>query len=175
MARDTLPPEFRDQLLQLRTPGMFSPALAAALAQAHREGWTYMSLAAALDISRQHVAGIAGIAPADARSPIHIPAAPAVPPSANGDKYQRRLGPKKLRELIALRRESRKAKGNLPMDHPARLASERFSALLNMYIEEGHSITVLGNDIGMSYTAIRFRLGRAGFRKLPPSQVNKYR
>jgi hypothetical protein len=75
-----------------------------------------------------------------------------------------------LRMLAAI---AARVNGGTPPDHPDRAASARYAALLHTYLTQGYSLTYLADVVGCTFRAIKFRLGRYGYRTLPPSMAHE--
>lgn len=68
-----------------------------------------------------------------------------------------------LAEMMKLQPLARKVNGPTPLDHPNRVASERYTELIAEQYVAGVSIYRIANQLGVTHLAIRARLARHGY------------
>lgn len=166
--RQVLPDRFAEALRRLYVPGAPSTTLRAAVLAATERGWTYRAVANALGVSLERVRQLATSGPRQSGSPIEIPEPPSRP-----EPFKREPPPTltegQAEQLRDLKRRSN-VSGPLPDDHPTVVAAQEFARLVDLHLKAGHRISDLARSVGISRTALQFRLGRYGYRGLPPSQ-----
>lgn len=176
-----LPDEFAAQLRALHPPTgpghrptRVPPQLRAALAATRRAGWTLETIGNALGLSRERIRQIVAGARPDDVCTITIPSPP--PPPLTKQKLARaarkpkpRLTEQEKAELAALIGQGR-ANGVSSPDHPAVLAGMKLAKLINDHMDRGVSVSDIAQACGVTDAAIYLRLGRYGYRPVPPSQ-----
>jgi hypothetical protein len=75
-------------------------------------------------------------------------------------------------DLRAMHAIARTVNGGTPADAPEREVSKRLSAALDALVQQGVSVYRLAQLLGVRHSAITARLGRHGYRALPPSQAD---
>jgi hypothetical protein len=81
------------------------------------------------------------------------------------------LSPEEAAELIELQRLGTQLRGNCPAHDPRRLASEELVRRINILVtKRGFTIREVGETLGLTQSAIKMKLGKHGYRSLPPSQ-----
>jgi hypothetical protein len=154
-----------------------SIALRCTLVLARRKGWTLQALGDALGLTRERIRQIIAIPFKPGQftgSPIDIP---APPPRPLTKEEQRRAARKptprlteqekaQLRELYSRSR----AAGKCSPDHPAIVAGKQLAALMDGYLRRGYRISDVAGALRITTPAVQLRLGRYGYRPLPPSQ-----
>lgn len=165
-----LPPEFAELLL--RFAGEESSArVDSLLANAKLNGWSLAALAVPFDCSREWIRlrvkrsrPMAGLPP--------VPLPPSIPtPMPVPDRRLRLRGDQvtELREMAAV---ASTVNGALEPSHPARRVSEQFTAQLAAYVKQGITAYYLSQVLGVTASAITFRLARHGYRDPHPSQAH---
>lgn len=67
---------------------------------------------------------------------------------------------------------AREVRGTTPADSPKRVASIRLTHIMHEERENGASFVELGRAAGVTWSAVKFRLGRYNFHKLPKSMAH---
>jgi hypothetical protein len=169
VVHQVVPDDFAETLRFLRHTR--DPRLAMTLRLAAREGWTFVALAQPLGLTRERVRQLANGAtghadgidvPAPPQRPAPQPPGPPPPPSPA-------LGEEEVAHLRRMWKMARKVNGATPADHPLRVLSRQFSAELAAAHSRGVSVYRIAKQLGVSHSAIRYRLGRHGYMPLPPS------
>lgn len=152
------------------------------LAAASAYGYTFEALGRVIGLSRQRAQKLAATAPPDVPDVPPVAGVPAPPPvdlpwpSTDTPGWRRRPRPTlsvdeafRLRDLHKLASGLR---GNVPADHPKRVASERLSAILAELVDDpGFTYGELAAVLGVGKGTIRSRLKAHGYRGGPaPSQ-----
>lgn len=172
-----IPEAFAATLRNLREQGE-RDRLNALLSLLHSAGWTYAEIGKALGISWQGVQSrVTYACPCDG-----LPDIPLPEPHPKSKRARRRervqavrdAKPKMTGDLAARLREmyavAATLRGPVPADHPARRASEDFTALLANLRDDGYNMHEIARILGVRYDTVRSRLGRHGYKHQPPSQ-----
>jgi hypothetical protein len=180
-APQVMPPDFAALLQRMRTE--HDPRLNPVLAAARRRGWHTETLARVLDsnvgatgkrIERAKgvavsIADIVIPAPAWLQDGARVPT--PIPPQTMMDG--RRLPEEYIQRLREMQEQSSRVNGAMPVDHPDRETSEKFSAELHELIDNQRiSSYYLAKVLGVSHRAIASRMERHGYRKPCPSTAN---
>jgi hypothetical protein len=182
--RMTLPAQFAERLRELhprtghrlREP---QTQLRLTLAVARRKGWTLQALADGVGLTRERVRQIVAEIDLGQYTPVQIAALgeiPAPPPrpltkeelARAARKPRLKLTGPEQDELRTLKRKAMANGVNRP-DHPAVVAGLALAALINAYLARGYYMSEIAKACGVTKHAIRQRLGRYGYRSLPPS------
>jgi predicted TIM-barrel enzyme len=83
-----------------------------------------------------------------------------------------RILPEDAERLRAMQATAATIRGGTPADAPARRVAEQFAEELAVLVNQGVSIKHLAAVLGCARGAIQGRLGRYGYRQLPPSQTH---
>jgi biotin operon repressor len=169
--RQVLPADFAEALRRMR--GERDPRLSPTLSAAYNEGWTATALGDALGVSREAV--LQRILKSKGRSRmVNIP-----PPPRRPDPEPRPGRPEVPGEIAdqlrALSAAARTVNGATAADDPRRQSSVELSALLAQLNDDGFSLGQLGEVLGVTPSAVLFRLSRHGYRNPPPSQSTPYK
>lgn len=165
-----LPLSLADQLRELDRMGQRdrTVALLRAIADA---GWGYQASAIALGVTRQTVSVWVKDADPELVAGFEVP---PWRPKAAPVKVRPQLTEAERRELIQLQGQARMLRPEHGPGHPARLASERLSEVLDAHTRRGISFPQLAEAIGLRPKSVRARLMRHGRRKLE-SGMKAYR
>ena len=168
-----LPPKFAADLRSLYSPRKPSHALRLAVAQSRANGWTLQAMADVLGVSREYVRQLAP-EPHQVGSAALLIEVPLVPVVERPEPVRRivpRLTADQAQQLrdLHLRARPSGGGGRRAADHPDYLASLELAGLLQGYVTAGHRQTDLAAAVGITPHALRLRLGRHGYRGLPPS------
>lgn len=144
-------------------------------------GWTFRALANAyngvvIDTVRKPVVELRD----SGRRWDPIPDAPPIPESPRREAQNRPAQPsaasqtyhvpeevaERMKKLYRLAKEVR---GTTPQDSPKREASKELSRMMATEKDAGASFVEIGKAVGMSWSAVKFRLGRYGYYDLPAS------
>jgi hypothetical protein len=131
-------------------------------------GWTYESISAAANITRERVRQIYSFEPAPGEDPIptvplniEIPT-PPVKPERPGPSYVE-PDPKSLARLLELQPYAQQVRSN---GKKYREEAEEYTKLLNhVHVNEGVTLYRLAKRLGVTHGALRFRLVRYGYKK----------
>lgn len=167
--QQVLPPVFAE-LLRIMHAGE-DPRLDAVMELAYANGWTLTAMASALGVTRERIRQRVARATGFVDIPVPLPPRHQTPPPPPDRRL--RLKPElaeQLREMCAV---ASTVNGGMDVDDPARRVSERFSAQLAAYVEQGVSIYHLAQVLGVTFGAIRSRLVRHGYLPPAPSQAGK--
>lgn len=170
-----VPQDFADILRGMRDTE--DPRLNTTLAHAHRNGWSLQDLGDVFGVSfqaiQQRVRRCADYLTSELP---HIPLPPR-PPTRLPEPPRRqrlRVRPEIAQRLREMQQRAAKVNGATPPDHPDRAVAAEYTLMLHRLIQQGVSAYHLASVVGVSVDAIQFRLGRHGYRPLPPSQRTKY-
>jgi hypothetical protein len=171
----TLPPEFADTLRTLHRDQ--DPRLAPTLSVARRNGWTLQALAEPIGITRERVRQIVTFECSWAGVDINdLPDVPPRPlkrlPSPKPPRKRLTVRPEVAERLRELQAVAARVNGGTPADSPDREVSKQFTAELDALIKQGVSVKHLAGVLETQRSAITLRLGRHGYRALPPSQAD---
>lgn len=146
----------------------------ATLDSANRYGWTLAALGAAVGFSGEAIR----VRLTKPYTPYPTSALPHIPlPVRRPDPEPR---PSRLRLLIdeetadRLREMwvvARAVTGGTPVDSPKRRLSEQFTAKIAELVEQGVTVYQIAQTLGCAVSGVYLRLGRHGYRPLPPSQA----
>jgi hypothetical protein len=164
-----LPADFADRLRGMYSPGKPSWRFAVVAAAAHNAGWTLQSIADAVGITRERIRQITN----DVYRSGYIPQGYDVPPVPVKPVPVKPQKPRLTEEQAAYLRQLNtraKATGLMRRDDPRVVAGRELAALLHRYTVLGHTLVELAAACGVTKTSIVFRLGRYGYRSLPPTQ-----
>ena len=181
-----LPADFAAQLQELyeqqkpfggnrRKP---NDAFLSTIAAARNQGWTLQSLGEAVGLSRERIRQLLYIEDRWwGRPPIAVPDAPPRPlTKRDTTRLERATRPGRPSltddEKAELRGLQGKANASSRMrpDHPAVLAGCQLAALMDGHLKRGCSLADVAAGAGVTRAAVVLRLGRFGYRSLPPSQ-----
>jgi len=73
------------------------------------------------------------------------------------------------RRMRDLQVDAREVRGSTPEDSPKRVASKDLTILMKEQRDLGATLMEIGEACGVSWNAVKFRLGRYGMYDLPPS------
>ena len=139
------------------------------MAAAYRHGYTLQAMGNVLMLTRERIRrlvleAVDGLdVPPVAGVPDDLPT-PTVPP--HWARYPRpTLTADEVNELLELQRHATGLRGNMRPEHPARVASERLTALLlHLADERGFTYGELAAVLGVDKNTVRARLKRHGHR-----------
>ena len=150
-----LPPEYADTLASMASVeerDMHVRALRGA-------GWTYQSIAGALGISRERVRQICATTDSDTMAVI-VPSPPKFP--TKSPRVYVEPNPDALARLLELQPMAQQVRANAPR---FRKEAEEYTALLNkVHAEDGVTLYRLAKRLGVTHSALRFRLARYGYK-----------
>lgn len=145
-----------------------------------RAGWPLAAIGKPLGYTReairlreQRALPVDGLPPVPA--PPHIPTQAELQQEAVAARRAARLAPlrpdvvSRMQELAA---QARTVNGTTPAGDPRRRASVELTELIAAVLAEGATIGGVARALGVTYPAIRFRLGRHGYLTLPDSQAH---
>lgn len=174
--RMQLPGDFADQLCVMLDQE--HPLLNVLLAASRNIGWPTPSLAAGLGMNTPAVSkrierarklygsDPVKLAEAAGAAGVVIPEPIRVHAMING----KQLPPEKIAALKGMQMVASRVNGAMPVGHPDRRVSERYSAELNQLVaDEGFTPYYLAQVLGVSHRAITSRLERHHFRDPCPS------
>jgi plasmid maintenance system antidote protein VapI len=122
-------------------------------------GWTYSSMADALGVSRERIRQICSTTDADSNAvmvpnpPYHKPKSPRVFVEPTPDALAR---------LLELQPMAQQVRANAPR---FRKEAEEYTALVNkVHAEDGVTLYRLAKCLGVTHSALRFRLARYGYK-----------
>jgi hypothetical protein len=167
-----LPTDFAAALADLHRRGDLR--VRAACAEAVTAGWTQVSLAGAVGLTRSRIGQwIRGVAPGSP-SPLDVPPPPAPPPRPVPPPVVRPepsvvLSERYVAELRAMMEVARSVNGGTPVDDPKRAVSEQYTARLAELVAAGMTAYRLAQLLGCTTSAVNHRLGRHGYRTPAPS------
>lgn len=141
------------------------------LLAANEAGWTATALAFPLSITREWVRRRIERAVPVEGLPV-VPAPPVRPePLPPVIEPQPALADGEVAELRAMAAIASQVNGATAVDHPTRRISEKYSARLAGHVADGFSTSYLARVVGVTASAIAFRLARHGHRPLAPSMA----
>lgn len=131
-------------------------------------GWTLQSIATPLNITRERVRQRAALGAVD--FDLVVPRPPRQPEPKR--KVWPRLSAEAIAEIQALMPLAVRVRGNTPIGHPNRVASECLSEIFAEARIRGVRIREIAEAAGLTGYAVRARLARHGYIANPPSQPN---
>lgn len=146
--------------------------LCAAVIELRGKGWKLQTIGDAIGVTRERIRQIeakGSTVPAPFDAP--WPPQPEPPPAPEPKPEPLRLTAEQARELRGLQRQACLVRGPTPADHPSRKAAARLARLFDHYIKAGYSAKHIASATGITDAAVSFRLGRYGYKPLPPSQT----
>lgn len=158
--KQVLPADLAQRLRGLyaqRVPGRpsnhVSGEFLAAVVAARTCGWSLGAIADAVGVCRQSIHRFSNLPPARPSGPT--------------------LNLEQIDELRNLKRRAN-VRGGMAVNDPRVQAGYELARLLNGYLIAGHRMKELASVLGVTKDAVRWRLGRYGFRLLPPSVQRDY-
>lgn len=143
------------------------------LAALKQKGWTLRALANATDVTVEAVRSRI----LRARPDIDISHLPEPPTPAPRHKIKSRkkpayvVGSAAAEEMRNLQEHAKNARGTTPDDHPDRTAAAMLAAVMQQERDNGATYVQIAEAAGVSWNAVKFRLGRYGYTELPPSMT----
>lgn len=178
---DYLPQEVVDNLARIRDEAIAQgpkslpyQQLNYYLHQLHGAGWTLESLGAALRVTRERVRQRIAKAvrvPLDVPvigpppPPEHLPAAPLPAPT------RPEIPEQEVAELLRLHTIAVRYRGHMLSTSAPAVAGRDLADLMNKLVtEDGITPNTIAKAMGLTRNSVTLRLGRYGYRDLPPSQ-----
>jgi predicted transcriptional regulator len=133
-----------------------------------RVGWTYASIADPLGLSRERVRQISALRGSATYGEM-VPLPPYKPVKAKREFVEPKA--ETLERLLELQPKAQKVRST---SSRYRQEAEEYTALLNKaHVEEGVSVYRLAKRLGITHSAIRFRLARYGYKPSPTGSTSR--
>lgn len=174
-----MPDYARQLLIDARTAHVergYKACLAGAVQSARDAGWSLQEIGDVCGFTREYARQLDNVR-VDERELVDFPHKPRRPRTGAPPRWtppkvrvERALPPTQIAHLQGLYKQARTTNGGTPVGHPSRSAGDELWRMVNdLLTEERLTIPELATVLGCSAAAIRFSLGRRGYRPLPPS------
>lgn len=131
--------------------------------------WSLSEIGTAVGMTNEAIRQHEKRAVAVAGTPDNVPMRPAKVKAFKPARKRLTVKPEVAEYLRGLQALASTVNGATPLDHPNREASRELSEALDALLNQGVTHVHLCEVLGVSRMTIRFRLGRHGYRSLPPS------